>query len=138
MHDNPQFIVKTAFDLDEYRNRKSNEVSKEGSSFHETNNEDAMSSFSIDAQEFIFRDNVDVEDFIHMSSMNQYKFKINMRQFDPIMSLKLPYVFDGPNLRRANAEDNLKKGYWQKLLLTGSGQPVARENATLMPILENG
>lgn len=73
-----------------------------------------------------------------MSSINQYRFKINMRQFDPIMSMKLPYVFDGPNLRRVNASDDVKNGFWYKLILNGSGQPVARENATLMPMLENG
>ena len=47
----------------------------------------------MDAPEFFFRDNIDVDDFIRMSSMNQYKFKIDMRQFDPITALKLPYVF---------------------------------------------
>ena len=75
----------------------------------------------MDAPEYVFRDNIDVEDFVHMQSMNQYKFKINMRQFDRVMALKLPYVFDGPNLRRFNAEDNLKKGFWQRIPLTGSG-----------------
>ena len=69
-----------------------------------------------------------------MSSMNQYKFKIDMRQFDQVNTLKLPYVFDGPSLRRVNANDNVKKGFWYKLLLNGSGQPVARENATMMPM----
>ena len=61
-----------------------------------------------------------------------------MRQFDPIIGQKLPYVFDGPNLRKVNAQDNVKNGFWSKLLLNGSGQPVARENATLMPTFENG
>lgn len=92
----------------------------------------------MDAPEFFFRDNIDVEDFIHMTSMNQYRYKINMRQFDPIAALKLPYVFEGPKLRRMNADDKVIQGFWYKLQLNGSGQPVARENATLMPIMENG
>ena len=62
---------------------------------------------SIEAPELHFRDNIDVEDFIRMSSINQYKFKINMRQFDSIMSMKLPYVFDGPNLRRVKVSDEI-------------------------------
>ena len=113
--------MKTAFDVDNFRKRNSRPVSGRQSADHQTPQDDAASAFSMDAPEFVFRDNIDVEDFVQLSNMNQYKFKINMRQFDPIMALKLPYVFDGPNLRRVNAEDNLKKGFWQRLNLTGSG-----------------
>ena len=35
-------------------------------------------------------------------------------------------------------ESNIKQGFWTKLLLNGSGQPIARENATMMTTLENG
>ena len=123
MHDNPQKIMKTAFDVEEFRKRNSRPVSGQQSSVHQTQTpqDDTASAFSMDAPEYVFRDNIDVEDFVHMQSINQYKFKINMRQFDRVMALKLPYVFDGPNLRRFNAEDNLKKGFWQRIPLTGSG-----------------
>lgn len=109
--------------MEDFRKRNSRPVSGQQSSNHQTQTpqDDAVSAFSMDAPEYVFRDNIDVEDFVHMQSMNQYKFKINMRQFDPVMALKLPYVFDGPNLRRVNAEDNLKKGFWQRISLTGSG-----------------
>lgn len=50
----------------------------------------------------------------------------------------MPYVFEGQRLIRYSAAKSEYNGFWQKLLLNGSGQPIARENATLMPILENG
>ena len=67
---------------------------------------------SMDAPEYIFRDNVDVEDFLRISSMNSYSFKINMQQFNDIQAMKLPYVFEGSNLRRINADDSVKNGFW--------------------------
>jgi len=62
-----------------------------------------------------------------------------MKQFEPIQAMKLPYVFDGDNIRGLLASDQgVKQGFWTKLLLKGSGCPVARENATMMPTLEFG
>ena len=37
-----------------------------------------------------------------------------------------------------NPDDSTITGFWSKLKLTGSNVPAARENATLMPVLENG
>ena len=61
-----------------------------------------------------------------------------MNQFSDVRSMKLPYVFDGPNLRRYGANENVKQGFWTKLILNGSARPIAKENATLMPALEDG
>lgn len=61
-----------------------------------------------------------------------------MNQFDDKTAMRLPWVFKGDHLRRYNPEESHIKGFWNKLLLNGSGQPIARENPTMMPALENG
>ena len=46
---------------------------------------------------------------------------------------RLPYVMNHlDTFSRFNPERVEMKGWWEKLMLTGSGQPVCRENATLM------
>ena len=55
--------------------------------------------------------------------------------------MKLPYVLDShtnSNLRRFGVQESEKQGFWSKLILNGSQRPIAKENATLMPIFENG
>ena len=61
-----------------------------------------------------------------------------MRDFDEIRAAKLPYVFNGDNLSKYRADEGTVNCFWSKLVLKGSGQPIARENSTLMPALENG
>ena len=80
-----------------------------------------------------------MDDFLRLNSQQQYSFKIKMSQFYEPKQQKLPYMFRGDDLVKYEPSDpNMKQGYWQKLLLNGSGQPIARENSTLMPTLENG
>ena len=93
---------------------------------------------SLDAPPYVFRDNIDVEDFLRLAATNPVKFQINLSQFNPALSIKLPYVFEGENLRRFKHKKNTKEGFWSKLPLNGSGQSIARENATMMPMMEHG
>ena len=68
-----------------------------------------------------------------MNVNQQYSYSILPSQLNRIFNTELPYVtnhFDA--FRRFNPEQVEMKGFWEKLLLTGSGQPVCRENATLM------
>lgn len=60
--------MKTAFDVQDFRKRNSRPLSGQLSSNHQTHTpqDDAASAFSMDAPEYVFRDNIDVEDFVHM------------------------------------------------------------------------
>ena len=53
-------------------------------------------------------------------------------------AMKLPYVFEGPNVKKYSTSDNVRKCFWHKLILNGSARPIAKENSTLMPMVENG
>ena len=87
-----------------------------------------------DWPELKFNDNIELEDFISLPSQNQMKYSIDMNQFNDVRGMKLPYVFDGPCIKRFRVEQCVKKGFWSKLILNGSARPIAKENATLMPI----
>ena len=52
--------------------------------------------------------------------------------------MKLPWIFEGPSLRRMSPDESVLSGFWSRVKLNGSSMPVAKENATLMPALENG
>ena len=57
-----------------------------------------------------------------MSQVNQLRYKINMKQFKNVKAFKMPYVYDGDSIRRLYfSENGVKKGFWTKLLLSGSG-----------------
>ena len=82
---------------------------------------------------YAFRDNLDLKCFLEMSVNQQYSYRIQPFQLDRILKPQLPYVMNHfDEFRRFNPEQIEMKGFWEKLLLTGSGQPVCRENATLM------
>ena len=85
-----------------------------------------------------FVDNIVLEDFLRLDAAKQYKYRIKLDQFNDIAAMKLPHVQEGKNIIRYRADKSTKVGFWSKLLLTGSGQPMARENSTLMPSVENG
>ena len=75
----------------------------------------------MEAPKYVFRDNIDVEDFLRLVATNQVKFKINLTEFNPALSIKLPYVFEGENLRKFKHKKNTKERFWTKLPLNGSG-----------------
>ena len=86
-------------------------------------------------------DNVVLEEFLEAMSQTQTttpQLKIDMNQFDPYFRQKLPYVFDGPTLRRLGPNESTVNGFWTKVNIKGSTLPVSRENPTLMPMLEDG
>ena len=57
-----------------------------------------------------------------MSQVNQLRYKINMKQFKNVKAFKMPYVYDGDSIRGLySSENGVKKGFWTKLLLSGSG-----------------
>ena len=91
-----------------------------------------------DWPELNFNDNIELEDFISLPAQSQVKFSIDMNQFNEVRAMKLPYVFDGTSVKRFRVEQCVKQGFWSKLILNGSARPIAKENATLMPIQENG
>ena len=59
-------IGKIAFNLDEFRSRQNSEKSLT----------ESMSQLSLDAPTFRFRDNLDLEDFVRLNSIAQYKYRI--------------------------------------------------------------
>ena len=61
-----------------------------------------------------------------------------MNQFNSTLATKLPYVFEGTTLKKYTPSEETKLGFWEKLILNGSGRPTAKDNSTLMPAQENG
>lgn len=121
--------AKIAFDVTEHRRHNSTSDSSKHS---------LDSSLVGNGPVLTFEDNIKVEEFLKMYKKNTFQFRVNLKQFDPVQALKLPYVFEGVSLRRMKPEEGPKIGFWSKLLLNGSSQPIARENATMMPLVENG
>ena len=60
----------------------------------------SVNDYIEDAPHLIFHDNIELEDFLAIPSANQTKFNIDLNQFNHIRAMKLPYVFDGQNLKK--------------------------------------
>ena len=74
-----------------------------------------------------------------MPADRQYKYKVNINQFNEKLAPKTPFIFtSNDKLRKLPLSVVNRNGFWMKLLLNGSGVPIARENSTLMPKIENG
>ena len=75
-----------------------------------------------DSPAFEFHDNIDVLNLIRLAQKHPYtRFKVKAGQLADALKPRTPFVFEGPFLRRCTAEEASKQGFWQKLMLTGSG-----------------
>ena len=91
------------------------------------------------ATRLTFKDNIELEDFVRLQPDRQFQYRIKSSQYKDKLTPKVPHVFtSNDKLRRLPLSVVNREGFWLKLFLNGSGQPIAREHATLMPFVENG
>ena len=104
-HDKGVYAANIAFDLESHRSKRDSE----------------HSSRSSQVPTHIFEDNNAVDEFVKLGVQQQYQFKIDIKQFDEKLAVKLPYVFENDRLHRLSIEESKRTGFWHKLHLTGSG-----------------
>ena len=98
--DSPHYMAKMAFNLKDHR--RSHPIESMMSQHNKHNH------YIEDAPDLTFNDNIELEDFLLLPSNSQVKYNIDLNQFNNVTTMRLPYVFEGPNLKRYAASEGVK------------------------------
>ena len=75
---------------------------------------------------------MDVSDFMNLTQMQRWALVVDPKELEPVLVETLPYWIKGDRKVRVTSGESDLKGFWYKMPLKGSQQPVSRDNAAMV------
>jgi len=71
-------------------------------------------------QEFHFRDNLDVSDFMKLTQMQKWALDVNHKELEYVLIEKFPHMMKAGRKMKVRSGETDLKGFWYKLPFKGS------------------